>query len=262
MSEQNPDLLLTVDLTNPGQFFACCGLLELADRVGQNVTAWFDHDVFHVVSAPKDLLAIAATVDLEQMDPGNDTSSAIRLGLPFDLTLDWWNDTVGGGKGLKVWAGSMRNVRIASAMQAAMQPAVHADPSHIFDHGLVVYGPDDKKVEPFYFDSRRGDSADAVDVGFSPDKQNLTTTAHPAVEFLCLIGLQRFRPDPTSKRRIYQYTAWSEPLSVELASAACAGRLPAFSGRRFRFENAYRTDQKKHKAFVPAIPLGDPDDFA
>jgi len=28
-----PSITVTVDVTNPGQFFACCGLLELADRL-------------------------------------------------------------------------------------------------------------------------------------------------------------------------------------------------------------------------------------
>ena len=32
MSKSDPSIRVNVDLTNPGQFFACCGLLELADR--------------------------------------------------------------------------------------------------------------------------------------------------------------------------------------------------------------------------------------
>jgi CRISPR-associated protein Csx14 len=33
MSNHTPNIRIPVDLTNPGQFFACCGLLELADRL-------------------------------------------------------------------------------------------------------------------------------------------------------------------------------------------------------------------------------------
>ncbi len=33
MSAKNANIAIPVDLTNPGQFFACCGLLELADRL-------------------------------------------------------------------------------------------------------------------------------------------------------------------------------------------------------------------------------------
>ena len=31
MSDKNANITIPIDLNNPGQFFACCGLLELAD---------------------------------------------------------------------------------------------------------------------------------------------------------------------------------------------------------------------------------------
>ena len=33
MSDPIPSITVAVDPTNPGHFFACCGLLELADRL-------------------------------------------------------------------------------------------------------------------------------------------------------------------------------------------------------------------------------------
>ena len=39
---------VTVDPTNPGQFFACCGLLELADRLWPGAEGWFADGKFHV----------------------------------------------------------------------------------------------------------------------------------------------------------------------------------------------------------------------
>jgi CRISPR-associated protein Csb3 len=33
MTHPEPNITIKVDVTNPGQFFACCGLLELADRL-------------------------------------------------------------------------------------------------------------------------------------------------------------------------------------------------------------------------------------
>ena len=47
-----------------------------------------------------------------------------------------------------------------------------------------------KKKEPYYFDARRSPNAHSRDVGFSPNDLGLTSIAHPAVELLCLIGLQ------------------------------------------------------------------------
>ena len=42
MSNPQPSIRVKVDVTNPGQFFACCGLLELADRLWPGVEGWFD----------------------------------------------------------------------------------------------------------------------------------------------------------------------------------------------------------------------------
>src|ERR1700691_6010645 len=41
MSTILPSILDSVDVTNPGQFFACCGLLELADRRWPGAEGWF-----------------------------------------------------------------------------------------------------------------------------------------------------------------------------------------------------------------------------
>lgn len=37
-----------LDQRNPGQFFACCGLLELAHRLWPGATGWFAQDGFHL----------------------------------------------------------------------------------------------------------------------------------------------------------------------------------------------------------------------
>jgi CRISPR-associated protein Csb3 len=42
MSEREAKIKIPVDLTNPGQFFACCGLLELADRLWPGTEGWFE----------------------------------------------------------------------------------------------------------------------------------------------------------------------------------------------------------------------------
>jgi CRISPR-associated protein Csb3 len=122
-----------------------------------------------------------------------------------------------------------------------------------------VYDPlePDKKVEPFYFDARRGASALPIDIGFSPDAlPGMTNTTHPAVEYLCLVGLQRHRPMPGVAPRVFDYHTWTLPLDARVTPAAVCGVLRHVGGRRFRFENAFRTDQRKyHKAFTPATPL-------
>lgn len=257
-----PSITVNVDVTNPGQFFACCGLLELADCLWPGAEGWFESSQFCIHAADGELSTLIdklLAVDLEALDPDSETKSPIRLGDPFAITLDWWADhNVTGGKAFKVWAGRMSSVRIAAAMKAALADAL-ASPLPLFDYCAVVYDPDQtsKKVEPFYFDARRGENAKAVDIGFSPDAHSMNSAAYPAVEFLCLVGLQRYRPATTARRRVFNYHAWTVPLSNELAPAAISGCLAGVDGHAMQFENGFRTDQKKHKSFLPATPLGD-----
>ncbi len=258
MTHPDPNITVNVDLTNPGQFFACCGLLELADRLWPGAEAWFKCGEFCVAchGTLNELLQRIMVAELAGIDPGDEMASPMRLSGPFKLTLDWWTDELTDGKQLKVWAGSMRSVRIACAMQKAI--ANGPDPKRLFDHAAVVYDPDqqNKKVEPYYFDSRRGWNARALDIGFAPDSLKMTTAAYPAVEFLCLVGLQRCRPAPTKQRRVFDYYTWSDPLPVNTATAVVSGMLQTPCFQAYRFENAFRTDQKKHKSFLPATPIG------
>src|SRR5688572_21502685 len=46
MSNKGPNIQIPVDLTNPGQFFACCALLELADRLRPGAEGWFTGESF------------------------------------------------------------------------------------------------------------------------------------------------------------------------------------------------------------------------
>ncbi|MCC6873349.1 MAG: hypothetical protein IT378_03490 [Sandaracinaceae bacterium] len=247
-----------VDLTNPGQFFASCGLFELAARLEQSTTAHFADDRFVVESGSslRELLARWTEAPLVPIDAEDPTASPMRIGEPFDLRLDWWKDDDSGGRDLKVWAGTMKSFRIAEAMLAALRdPSLHTE--RLFDVGRVVFDPKDptKKVEPFYFDARRAPNAHSRDVGFSPNDLDLTTTAFPAVEALCLVGLQRFRPATTRRRLIFEYHAWRQPLSVAVASAVASGAVSFPHRRTFQFECWYRTGRKELKAFRPAVPV-------
>ena len=153
----------------------------------------------------------------------------------------------------------MESFRIARAMQHAMREPVFAI-AEIFDIGMVAFDPDDleKKVEPFYFDARRGPNAHSRDVGFAPNDLGMTTIASPAVELLCLIGLQRVRPVSAGKPRLFDYYTWSLPLPPVLSPVAAAGLLPDTGARGYRFESWFRTGQRKHKAFINAKPINTP----
>jgi CRISPR-associated protein Csb3 len=44
VNDQSSNLSVDVDVTNPGQFFACCGMLELAHRLWPGSEGWFAED--------------------------------------------------------------------------------------------------------------------------------------------------------------------------------------------------------------------------
>ncbi len=260
-----------VDPANPGQFFACCGLLEIADRLWPGVEGYFDGNEFVIIhedtaislarllDAAHNIQLAKGKLSVEENDEDEEETAEAEfkpliIESPVNLHLDWWQD-----KTLKPWAGSMNAQKIFLAMCSSID-SKNKDP---LNQGQIVFDEikseanDNKrkqtkptKREPFYFDSRRGANALPIDVGFSPDTLKLTTIAYPVVEALSFIGLQRFRPKPTDKSRIFEYFLWNIPMPVEVIPVAVLGIIG--NGRGYRFENIFRTDQKKHKAFAPA----------
>lgn len=296
-----------VDPTNPGQYFACCGLLELADRLWPGAEGWFVGGHFDIDAHTPEATLAALWRALQQAGVSGALTPALqmerdaleekqrrfkkqrttlthgeevrrkhlgalyrqgnlRLGEPFDLLLDWWQDDVGTPK---TWAGSQAVTRIA---RAALAATIRVNPTEAcFDVSCVMQAVQDdedesdavedeesaggQKVEPFYFDARRGMNAQAVDVGFVPDAIQMLTAAYPVVEFMCLVGLQRCRPVPTDTPRTFDYWTWPIPLRVAVLPAAVCGLLGLPRSNGYRFENAFRTSQKKHKSFLPATPI-------
>lgn len=316
---------IPVDVTNPGQFFACCGLLELAARLWPGITGRFIDNHFEVGGIPDNTtistlferlehvgfagaLTPELKSELDQLEAdkrkakkeghsltaerearrkqlgGLLRSGRVTIGPPFNLDMNWWQDD--GDPVPKPWAGSMQVRRVAAAALAECVSAF-SQPCP-FEYACVLRPTDDDaegddaesdeegvgKAEPFYFDSTRGTNASPVDQGFSANKLSvwrdgspsrsgkikrkqvkMESAAFPAVELLALIGLQRFRPMPTDQPRVFVYRDWTVPLPPALAAAAACDSLPGAGGDSFRFENAFRTDQRKHKGFLPAIRI-------
>ncbi|MFV0438773.1 MAG: type I-U CRISPR-associated helicase/endonuclease Cas3 [Desulfopila sp.] len=290
---------LRVDVANPGQYFACCGLFELTACLAPDVLTHFEQDaskqwwfvvtleqgdnqeftlyaVLEAFAAAELTTAVTRSATHEDNDEGDEDDASdsddgsmeskappLKLGPPFDLRLDWWETATSQTAALKVWAGSMDCLRIARAMKDAVgeiilqrdYPTKEAD---ILFASRVVYEHKTgkpKKVEPFYFDAKRGPNADSRDVGFSPNTLQLETIAAPTVEILCLVGLQRAIPIPAEQPRHFSYHLWTRPLPIALLAAALNGQLPDSSSHSYRFESWFRTSQKKHKAFLAAQPL-------
>jgi hypothetical protein len=247
MGSPKPNITIPVDLTNPGQFFACCGLLELADRRWPDVEGWFSRGSFSIISsgAACSLAALLEVLDegaVEQLDPQDNAASALRLAIVSPMLLNWWHDERSGGKQLKPWAGKQFAPLIFRLMNRAAAKAPLASP---FDYSEAVFdskGDKAKKkaISPFYFDARR--EGTSLDLGFSTDEQKMSVEAYPAVEWLALVGLQRFRPyiDDTTQPRSFVYTAWTEFLPVAVAAVMVSGIVPVCSCGSFRFTKPSR----------------------
>jgi len=141
-----PAIQIPVDVTNPGQFFACCGLLELADRLWPGAEGWFEvgnrQTVFQIAaSTAASLHKLLINSVVLQFDLGNDDDNEnerpldpIVVKSPITLVLDWWSD-----RSIKPWAGSMKERLILNAMLRSIDPA-NPDPLN-----------DPKAVKPIYF---------------------------------------------------------------------------------------------------------------
>ncbi len=285
MTTPEPTIRINVDPTNPGQFFACCGVLELAERLWPGAEGWFTESgrEFCIVcggtlSQVLDALVgchltntmteaqVTRFAELKMMteakrrsddlvdeyktlDELSRVAPIVLRGL-FVITLDWFADDYAGGSRFKTWAGRQSVLTIATSMKDAMKDAIRR-PAECLTHSATGCGL------PFNFDSALGGMGGAIDVGFSFDPlassalTRIESTARPALELLAFIGLQRFRPAEIKDERRFLYVAWNRPLPAQVAMSAACGALPSNGANRYEFRLLYRT--KYLKSFLPAI---------
>lgn len=279
--------VLRCDPTNPGQFLACCGVLELAHRrFGPWVRGWFSDDSrsFFVSSGAsldastlhsllRDLCAcelvdamnvndhrgsreLDVTPRSETEVAGNEDDveeselpreSPVTFGSPFGLTVDWYLDARGGGKDFKTWAGQQTGFDIARRMQSAARNGLDANS---LQNALTAYSL--RAGRPFNFDSDLGTQGAALDVGFSLDPLRMGSAVRPVIELCAFIALQRFRPARLGHEKRYQYALWHTPLPACVASAVASGSIDSLPQTIFEFSLLYRTQYLK--SFLPAKP--------
>lgn len=289
MSE--PNIKIPVDLTNPGQFFACCGLLELAGRLDDKAEASFEDRHFHLrcnlsfgdlVGALRQATVvntmtaaqIARLKELSSMSKKDREKAGLEdekkaldalrreepivLQSSFELRIDWFRDKSSGGSRFKTWAGMQSVLEIAAAMHVGLSQVDLAVESTIWTSarggGL-----------PFNFDSDLGGQGSALDIGFSFDPlatneaTRIDGTCKPALEILAFVGLQRFRPRDIPGQNRFVYKAWQQPLPPTVAAAAGCLAIPIANEPCYQFRLLYRTEYLK--SFLPAITFqGDYDE--
>lgn len=240
MSDVNSTFSVRLDVTNPGQFFACCGLLEVAHRLSGTkspsalVEGWFDGDGFHVTCSSLaggnvliDLIRIVTgcAPSVEEAKGGDRKIAPVHLAQPLDLRLDWWLGAKSSPTRFKTWAANATSLQMYSKWSEPLKsvlPNVSKDPSGVLTESTLAQGS-------YGFDSMLGWKA--LDVGFSLNER---LPLRPAVELFGAIGLQRFRPLYKQDGDLIEYRTWSVPLTVVAVAPTVNGAVSYPFSTRFR----------------------------
>ncbi len=164
MNQPTSSIVIPVDLTNPGQFFACCGLLELAGRLWPGAEGWFERQQFSIniqrcrrdgcplpkrvggslacgkIDPSRNLLVELLTeaqnlkFDVGNDDDTDDADDDSQDSGPVEpIDLRWSDGRLAiyldwwSEKAIKPWAGSMKERVILRAMLDAIAPS-NSDP--------------------------------------------------------------------------------------------------------------------------------------
>lgn len=282
-----PTIRVNVDVTNPGQFFACCGLLELADRLWQGAEGWFEESLMQFCVTADSAGATAdqfmqqlaqckisntlSERDLQRYELLKSMSNKERtaeqaaekkeldkqwrelplvLGHPFYMTLDWFRDGRAGGSRFKTWAGQQSVYNISQDM---LQPIADGK----YDSVPVLEWlshPCGASVD-FNFDSESSIQSSALDVGFVLDPLGMGSVTRPLLQILAFVGLQRFRAFADTSANAYTYVPWTMPLLPSVAAAVASSVVTIPRQGTLTFPLLYRT--KYLKSFLPATLNGE-----
>ncbi len=270
MTETEASIRVAVDPTNPGQFFACCGLLELADRLWPGAEGWFAEGgrKFKIACGGtlRELLAILVMdppTAIERLEcNGLEVAPIIApLAFSFDggastgLILDAWTRIavlrgvaqVISNSPWNFWSGQQTSLRIWLGLRVELAKQMGsvdlANCPELLSLRLLQKGR-------FGFDP--GPAWNALDVGFSLNEHGVEVESSPATELLAAVGLQRFRPVMNDDRDGFDYFTWHSACSPCVAAAAMAGATRDWQTLRFR---ASVTSRGQYAALGFAYPL-------
>lgn len=231
---------IPVDVRNPGQVFACLGLMEVVEALLHPVFAGFSQDLATFKLAlpcetplPRIFDFVAEATISEAPSPGEDDRMARPLLFAHShltLPVGHWADR-SGRETFKLYAGNRSAFSIAKDMQTLLCSVMADRDAFLCDpwNTLCPMGGS------FNLDSRG--AWNAMDAGFSPDAHHApggNVMASPAVQLLAAIGLQHARPQ-LQKRRV-RYSIWKSLLSTSLARAALGGGLDLGGCLRYQFD--------------------------
>jgi CRISPR-associated protein Csb3 len=273
---------VNVDVTNPGQFFACCGLIELSARIDPNTLSYFDGGHFVIHADVQEVLEnfFKCDVDVDtaaarkngdevgEADENDDNNSQrgriypMTLGKPFNLRLDWWTDEEAQRQKLKTWTAGQRVTDLLVGYHKGKNKPKYIPSMREHFAEALKQSPDDwlRRARPieapmaFSYDSRLSRN-NALDQGHTTKS---IMAFSPAIDVLTLIGLQRFRPLMLEVWNRNLYCTWSQALAVEIAAVTALGLIPQLIDSCFEFPIKPRDAQGRFKLFGHAQPARRP----
>ena len=220
--------VVPVDLTNPGQVFACLGFAEAADVLlgrAEGAFDWQDSDLvrFRLAAsgdeapvervlrfleeasvsslAPRGSNNNTGKWEVETVvserstfpipDPGSPDKLPARLidGDGRAIVIDYWGDKTRRRDNVKFWAGSGGYPGAALA-----RDALDLVRGRVCEHSADPFGVDALQSGSFRFDWRR--DYVPIDAGFSPNahRKAVVMVGYPVVELMAAVGLTHARP--------------------------------------------------------------------
>jgi CRISPR-associated protein Csb3 len=283
---------IPVDLLNPGQVFACLGLMEASEALSQrpcegnfiyqdgDTDARFrlqvdgdDDPVTRVLSflsksratsiAPKgaDLSTtkwgVPTTAGVQTYPaPEPDTPASLAIVLESDgraIPVEHWLDGPHNGRdNVKFWAGSGGYPGAALARDALAIVAA-LGANAIAEAAFDPFNFAAPMTSSFRFDLRR--DYVPLDAGFSLNAHGaMTTVGYPLVELLAAIGLQNARPQRPERRNklVYRYAVTDVALPTILARAVLGCAKLGFPLRTFTMRLDWPGQEGQARCIVEA----------
>lgn len=244
-----PELRISLDPCNPGQFYACCGLTELFDMAGAHVLSRFqvDHrrprfaefvltsnselDLNCIVKSIREAGFVTLPRKSADKPPQRDSiAPASVLIFNKNVDLDWWLDHFHErARSLKCWAGQVTTHKLLSELPKLLPPT------------NISFDADGFTSTRFGIDPRSAWMA--RNLGYSPNEQGQESRTYPVVEMLAAFGLQGFRPRGDRKNG-FRYALWLTPLPSKIARTASAQPWDGLQASQYKFELGERGSYK------------------
>ncbi|MDE0525478.1 MAG: hypothetical protein OXI27_02610 [Thaumarchaeota archaeon] len=225
-----------IDLRNPGQFFACCGILYCADRMFKHAEGYFKDEKFLITAdcdgSPIDEILKKIKGDTVRMTKQDSEKADSPLDLcMIPMRFDFYNHIDNRPK-IKLFAGQEKFKDILSRW---------------LDHVKKYDGENTSSLHGFNeIDIPSGLDADtswnALDVGFSLNEQRMERRTYPLVEFFAHVGIQAYAW--SKNRQVYKYRTWPISLPITIARAVASGAIRLPGARCFEFR-AKKSGQKQ-----------------